>query len=315
MKRSLTAMILISAAASASAEVLLEWPVDCKLGDTCYIQNYVDTDPGPGWQDFMCGALSYDGHKGTDIALPLRNSIEDRVSVRAAAPGIVTGVRDGMADDVYRGGDLEGRDCGNGVVVTHADGWVTQYCHLRKGSVTVAQGASVAAGDPLGDIGLSGRTEFAHLHLSIRKDDEVVDPFRPDGAQTCGPSDQTLWAGDVQYKAGGLLDIGFSRSVPEYDDVKSGLAAQQIARDAPLVLFGFGFGAQIGDVMRLSITGPRGLVFETEAELDRNRAQFFRAGGKRAPAEGWPPGTYTGDITLVRQGTPIDTRTITAALR
>ena len=44
------------------------------------------------------------------------------VTVIAAAPGIVAGLRDGMEDRLFApgmGADLAGRDCGNRVVVDH----------------------------------------------------------------------------------------------------------------------------------------------------------------------------------------------------
>ena len=48
----------------------LNSPVDCALGETCFIQNYVDRDPGPGVRDARCGPRSYNGHKGTDFSVP-----------------------------------------------------------------------------------------------------------------------------------------------------------------------------------------------------------------------------------------------------
>ena len=62
------------------------------------------------------------------------------------------------------------RNCGNGVVIRHADGWETQYCHLRRGSVQVAEGDRVEAGEPLGLVGMSGEANFPHVHLSVRRD-------------------------------------------------------------------------------------------------------------------------------------------------
>ena len=88
--------------------------------------------PGPAATDFTCGPLSYDGHDGTDIALPTRAAMAEGVAVLAAAPGTVTGIRDGIADFAPV---IQGKECGNGVVIDHGAGWVTQYCHLRQGSV------------------------------------------------------------------------------------------------------------------------------------------------------------------------------------
>ena len=81
-----------------TAQPHLALPLDCTLGESCFIQNYVDDDPGPGAADFTCGALTYDGHKGTDFALTSIAAMEAGVTVRAAAPGVVRGVRDGMPD-------------------------------------------------------------------------------------------------------------------------------------------------------------------------------------------------------------------------
>ncbi len=76
-------------------------------------------------------------------------------------------------------------DCGNGLVIDHGDGWQTQYCQRKQGSVRGNNGQTVAAGDVLGQVGLSGRTLFPHLHISARKDGETVGPFQPDALDTC----------------------------------------------------------------------------------------------------------------------------------
>ena len=63
------------------------------------------------------------------------------------------------------------------------------------------------------------------------------------------------------------------------------------------------FGAEV-----IVIDGPQGRVFETRAEIDRARAQLFRAGGRRAPAGGWAPGLYSGRVELLREGEAISRR-------
>lgn len=300
---------------SAPAAALdLSLPIDCALGETCYIQQYVDHDTGPGVRDFACGALSYDGHKGTDFALPTRADLAKNVSVLAAAPGRVTGVRNTMPDEIYsdaNAAEIAGRECGNGVVIRHDDGYETQYCHLKEGSVVVTMGDNVERGAILGTVGLSGRTEFPHMHLSVRKDGKVVDPFATGGLNTCQSGAPNLWATDIEYSPGGILDAGFSAAVPEYDIVKAGRAARSTlpAQASGLVLFGLAYGGEPGDKLRLVITGPDGKLFDQAAILARAQAQFFRAGGKRLTQPQWPAGNYVGEVQLIRDGEVLDTRT------
>lgn len=293
----------------AGAEFRLELPIDCDQGRTCYIQQFVDRDPGTGATDFKCGPLVYDGHKGTDFALPSLAALAEGVDVLAAAPGVIAGVRDGMADALQTSDsapDVEGRECGNGVVIDHADGWQTQYCHLQMGSVTVATGQTVMAGDVLGQVGLSGQTQFPHVHLAVRQDGVVIDPFNTDETSICGgPVEDTLWTDPPYYLPGGLLQTGFATAVPEFDAIKAGLPPATLARNAPLIVWGHLFGGQAGDTVRIVIMGPEGELLDHEHVLTRTQAQLFRAAGRRAPSEGWPTGRYRGTVALFRADTMI----------
>ncbi len=306
-------LILIASALPASAGAFsLDLPIDCTLGETCFIQQYVDHDPGPDAQDFTCGALSYDTHTGTDFALPSLAAMQNGVAVLAAGAGTVSAIRDGMPDTGLTpetAAEIEGRDCGNGVVIRHADGWETQYCHLMQGSVAVRQSQQVRSGTLLGLVGLSGNTEFPHLHMTLRRNGAVVDPFDPDASLTCdGPQPDGLWRDPVAYQAGAILTTGFATAVPEYTSIKAGTAATSaIATDAPaLVVWGYAFGGQAQDVMQITITGPAGQnVTDHRAVLERDQAQFFRAAGRRTPPEGWTAGLYTAQVTLLRDGQPV----------
>ncbi|MFP4329050.1 MAG: M23 family metallopeptidase [Paracoccaceae bacterium] len=296
-------------------------PIDCPEKTGCYIQQYVDHDPGPGAQDFTCAGLSYDGHKGTDFGLPSLAAMAEGVPVIAAAPGIVRGVRDGMPDRAFtpeHADDLDGRDCGNGVAIRHEDGWETQYCHLREGSVKVVPGQPVQRGQRLGLVGMSGRTAFPHVHISLRDPDgATVDPFDPDGRITCGaPSSESLWIDPPPYVPGAILSAGITTRVPDYDEVKAGTAETPVRRDSPaLILFGHAFGGRKGDAMELRIDGPSDTVISHSATLDRDQAQFFRAAGKRAPPGGWAAGKYSGTVTLRRGEETISRRDVTVTLR
>lgn len=305
--------LLALAATTAASEPVLDLPIDCELGTTCHIQQYTDRDPGPDFRDYRCGALAYDGHKGTDFSLPTLRAMEQGVKVLAAAPGTVRGVRDSMPDQLYTQETVEaikGRECGNGVVIRHDNGWETQYCHLKLNSVRVRSGDRVKRGTILGEVGLSGKTQFPHLHLSVRQNGEVVDPFDTGDTAECGLSGDSLWASDPIYVPGALIDVGFSDRVPKYSEIHAGDAkADNLTPQAgALVLYGFAYGGLKDDILRLSITGPDGPFAEHDTKLEKNQARFFRAFGKRLKTSGWPVGVYRGTVTMIRNGEPISTQ-------
>lgn len=312
MKAHLIALLLAPAQAGAFS---LSLPVDCTLGDTCFIQQFTDRDPTPNARDFTCGPLSYDGHKGTDFAVPTRAAMENGVPVVAAAAGTVRATRDGMADiaaNAANAPDITDRDCGNGVVITHGDGWETQYCHLKRGSIAVKTGQTVNAGAALGQIGLSGRTEFPHLHLSLRRHGQPVDPFAPGDTALCNDPTPSLWSPALPAPQGGLIDAGFSANIPNFNAVKSGHAGvQTLPQTAPvLVLWAHAFGTRAGDQITFTLTGPQGEILRETATLTKTQARVMRAVGKRNRGQNWPIGNYTGTATYRRGTAQLNEKTL-----
>jgi len=287
-------------------------PIACSLGTDCWVQNYVDADPGPERADYTCGRLSYDGHKGTDFRLPDMPAVERGVPVLAAAAGVVRAVRDGMDDVNIRkiGREaLQGRDAGNSVVVVHGDGWETQYAHLKRGSVAVKAGDRVEAGQKLGLVGLSGNTEFPHVHFEVRHQGKTVDPFvGPAEAPRCGGPRDPMWAAEVEpvlaYRPTAGLAAGFASGPVETERAREGAyAADTLPRDAEaLVFWADVMGVLAGDEMRVVIDGPGGTVFDQRTPVKDSRVAWFSFAGRKRPPGGWPAGTYTGRFTLTRAG-------------
>lgn len=310
-------ILLLSAFPAAAQDApLLTFPVDCELGETCMIQQLMDHDPGLGAQDFLCGPMSYDGHRGTDIRVPDMEALAAGVPILAAAPGTVRGTRNNVPDTGI-GGFSEGQDCGNGVLIEHENGWQTQYCHMAQGSILVASGDLISAGQPIGEMGFSGNTEFPHLHISLRHNGEDVDPFDMSEASSCGDAAQPLWADPFPVSPGGILSIGFADAIPEFDAIRAGTADAETLPTSPeaVVIWGFFHGGRDGDIITASIHGPNGDIFHTQdTALERTQAQLFRATGRRirAPLE---PGDYTGTVTLSRGGIEIDRETTTIPIR
>ena len=301
--------LMLLALAFPAGAFELAFPADCDLGETCFIQQYMDHDPGPAATDFTCGPLVYNGHFGTDIALENRAQMQAGVAVLAAGPGTVKGLRDGTADFAPY---LPGQNCGNGVVVDHGGGWETQYCHLRQGSVAVSVGQAVDTGTVLGMIGQSGQADFPHLHLSLRRRGAEIDPFAPNAPTTCGPNPAPgLWSAPIRYVPGGIISIGLTQAIPDYDSIKAGLPSPDLASTAPaLVVWAHVYGARAGDALVINITGPQGDIITERIVLEKTQAQLFRAVGKKLHAAVWPTGPYTGRVTMLRTGQQIDAETL-----
>lgn len=252
----------LAGAADVVPPVLLDLPLACEPGRSCWVANYADTDPSAAATDFSCGPRAYEGHDGVDFAIRDLGEMARGVTVLAAAAGVVRGARDGVADvaavDAESRARVAGRECGNGVLLEHGEGWQTQYCHLRRGSVGVRPGQRVAAGEPLGLVGLSGQTEFPHLHLAVRHNGVARDPFTGAAlADGCGTRGAGLW-----------VDM---------------------------------FGVRAGDRLHFRITGPDGRpLVDSVQPIERTQARRFVFVGSRRQAAAWPAGTYRGEIVHQR---------------
>jgi hypothetical protein len=310
-------------ATAQTEEFRLRAPIDCAMGRDCIIQNYVDhgsalasNDPGASGEthDYHCGALTYRGHNGTDFRIPNTRIQQAGVDVLAAAEGQAQRVRDEVPDLGAAGmaeSRAQGRECGNGVVIAHADGWQTQYCHLALGSLRVKSGDHVRAGQPLGRVGLSGNTEFPHVHLTIRHNGHVVDPFAY-GAQpgTCDGG-VSLWEPSLQsalrYHERTVFNVGFAATPSiTMETVESGeLAAPRLSEDAAVLsAYVRAVGLRTGDVQRLRINAPdhRPIADHTAQPIDRNKAQVMMFVGVRRPPTGWLAGRYVADYSVSHDG-------------
>jgi peptidase M23-like protein len=203
---------------------------------------------------------------------------------------------------------IAGREAGNSVVIEHGEGWETQYAHLRKGSVAVRPGDTVRRGQKLGLVGLSGSTEFPHLHFEVRHRRATVDPFvGVEAGAPCALGLAPLWRkSDLEalgYVATGLLDAGISAAPPVLSDgVVDREGAGGFAPSAAAAVFWVQiYGAQEGDLEEIRLGAPDGSVLASRrARIPGNRAQWLAYVGKRRADASWPPGVYRGEYALLR---------------
>jgi hypothetical protein len=290
-------------------------PIACSIGADCIVQNYADADPRPNLaQDPLCGPLSYDGHDGLDFRVTAA-LMRRGVAVLAPASGAIVGVRDGERDGAFlhRGeAALGGRDCGNGVRIDHGDGWTTQLCHMRNGSVRVRVGEHVSAGQAVGLVGLSGRTQFPHVHFSLNHGETELDPLTGRALTeigACGPTAAMAGAhwsararGELSYRATTWFATGFTGAAPASNASVEDLPANP-ARAAPLVFWALAIGPHEGDILRVRLYGPDGALISEAARVQpRDQAQASLFAGRQPPQAGWPAGDYRAEATLERNG-------------
>ncbi|MEN1784707.1 MAG: peptidoglycan DD-metalloendopeptidase family protein [Bacteroidota bacterium] len=63
---------------------------------------------------------------------------------------------------------------GEQVVLQHQDGYTTKYAHLKNRAVAI--GDQIKVGQPLGQVGSTGRASKPHLHFEIAKSGQNLDP-------------------------------------------------------------------------------------------------------------------------------------------
>jgi murein DD-endopeptidase MepM/ murein hydrolase activator NlpD len=302
--------------AAAEETISLALPIKCQPGVSCFFQNYVDHDATDKVRDYSCGGRSYDGHDGTDIRIRNLEIQRQGVEVLAAAPGRVIGGRNDMDDVSIRTAGkaaIAGKECGNGVLIEHAGGWRTQYCHMAKGSVRVKVGDQLTTGQPIGLVGLSGDTEFFHLHFTVRHHGKIVDPFAYDAPENSCSGGRSIWAASLgeqmQYRPREIIDFGFAGIAPTMELIESGeIGKHPVAPGSDaLVAYVRTIGLQAGDQQSLAVQGPGGTSMPANnlPGLDRDKAQFLVIAGKKRTGATWPAGRYTAIYTVTRDGAEV----------
>ena len=298
--------------------IKLTLPIDCSLGEDCFIQNYVDMDPSGEAKDFTCGPLAYNNHQGTDFRLRNREALKRPYSALATAPGKVVQVINNQPDHGFEEGAYSSLDCGNAVMIDHGGGWLSQYCHLAEGSVRVTNGDIVERGQPIGFIGSSGGTSFPHLHYAIRAFNATIDPFigvSPTGceADEAGP----LWdpSVDIFYAESAILGFGATRDFPSIDAMENGtLGTAPEGKTNPFYIWAHVMGVKEGDTLRFLAFAPGDKILASERFEVKEDKTIFSANIGVEPSDGqftsWPAGVYEGRFAFYRGGQEIGKRAV-----
>lgn len=307
---SLCVVLMVSFIASQIANAnMLELPIDCEIGKSCFIQKYPDANQGKSYRDYRCGMLTNDGHKGTDFRLMDYDSLNAGVDVFASAAGKVIDVRNYMPDvnaDLVDVKSVWNRGYGNMVLIDHGKGLKTLYAHLRRDSIPVKIGDLVRANDILGKVGMSGLTDYPHLHFEILLNNKRIDPFTNRNIETkCGVSaQQSLWKSDIPYHASylirlGLFDQRLNRHALEYKIYEN---ARLRTSAKALVLNAYIAGIQKGDKYRVRLFHNNNDTpfYDKEGTYEENKAFAIISGGRKNTGKPWPKGQYRGELIYTR---------------
>ena len=307
-------MFAASTGAASAAPPSLELPIACVIGQTCEVQNYMDADPGPAFKDYRCGGRTYPDHGGVDFRIRDLAAMRAGVPVLASAAGTVTRLRDGVADALPNqpvSADNP-QACGNGVVISHADGWESQYCHMRRGSVRVKTGQVVKAGDPLGLVGQSGSAAFPHVHVTVRQGTTTIDPFAYGPAPAPCGGGIGLWspgaAAALRYKPRAVLVSGFTSKEADVSGQIAQGAPSAVTRSSPVIIpYVFVLGLQNGDRQEMTLTAPDGRAVAgiKDIAVRGDKAQLSMFIGARLRGVAWPAGEYKAAYRVLRDGKPV----------
>lgn len=177
------------------------------------ISSYVDQNTaGTAIQDYNCGTNTYDGHHGTDIAIwpySFYKMDNNLMEVVAAAPGFIVQKADGNFDRNCAMGSA----LANSVIISHSDGSIALYWHMKQNSVTTKEvGDWVDTGEYLGVIGSSGSSTGPHLHFEVwtnGSSSSYKDPY----SGTCNTLNaNSWWLEQRPYAEPGFLKVSVNTS-------------------------------------------------------------------------------------------------------
>ncbi|MEA5533540.1 M23 family metallopeptidase [Crocosphaera sp. XPORK-15E] len=293
----------------SQSDFLISLPIDCKLGKDCFIFHYVDTEPSSEAIDFNCGRQTYNDHTGTDFGITNLKAMEKGVKVVAVAPGKVKRVRDGIIDklivDQTDKDEVTDRECGNGIVIDHGGGWETQYCHLKQGSVLVKPDTQVEKGTPLGLVGASGLASFPHVHLTVRHENKVIDPFMgKEAISGCKTDKKPLWEAKIDYQPTGLINAGFAPQPPKSVELWEGkFLDQKLSKNSSALVFWVHlYGIIQGDIESFTLIDPKGkVIIEQNKPVKRSYRNWVTyVGKKNTPDNPIISGIWRGKYQLTK---------------
>jgi hypothetical protein len=270
----------------------LDFPLNCKLGVNCWIsdlQSHLLQKNKNKEVDFLCKSKTYPGNIGTAFATRRNDHMNNSVEVISPINGRVKSVKDGINDisinEIDRQSPVSDK-CGNFVILVQDD-FEIELCHLKKNSITVKVNDEVKVGQNIGQVGLSGATEYPHLHVNLRKIKAnkkyvEVDPFYGEQKE-CGLTPKSLWTNPQQMekqaaKTGIIYNYGFAFNEIVAEEVRLWQKNNVTQPPTPNSIIGFVdiFSVNAGDKISLKIVDEMGKELASKTkEFNQYQNRYF----------------------------------------
>ena len=112
-----------------------------------------------------------DGTIITKFGIKSDGVMNEGIYIEADYGTIVKSSADGKV--IFVGSDL--KDFGKLLIVKHSENLITSYAHLSK--IYVHEGEIITRGQPIAEVGSSGKVTKSQLYFEIRQDNEALDPI------------------------------------------------------------------------------------------------------------------------------------------
>jgi hypothetical protein len=185
---------------------------------------------------------------------------------------------------------------------------------MAKDSILVKPGDTVRAGQVIGTVGMSGLTEYPHLHFIVRREGKVIDPFGISlipGA--CDNHTESEWTDDARvrlaYSPRAVLNFGFATEAVTNDMIEVDAVSQRkpTTKSEALVVYVRTIGLKTGDDQSLTLRDPDGRIIAEKGPVavTQNQAQTILFIGKKRSTESWLGGVYSATYIVGRNGAPM----------
>ena len=107
-----------------------------------------------------------------------------------------------------------GDSYGRFIDVRHANGYLTRYAHLRAWAGGTAVGSSVAQGQVIGYVGMTGMATGPHLHYEMHRNGRPIDPLAVDlpAGDSVPAADRERWEREREQRRNLLLRVRASET-------------------------------------------------------------------------------------------------------